>query len=96
MRPRTGEVNGTRARCASLDCKRTSENIRVLAFYLAPTVLDLVLGDSLASQLTFEVDVWCASTMATVLDVRTTIFLIHSTTVINLLSEVATKVTDDR
>ena len=96
MRPRTGDVvNGTRARCAPLDCKRTSQNKRVLACYLAPTVLDLVVGDGLASQLTFEVDMWCASPMAPELDVRITIFLIHPRTVINLLSEVAMKVTDD-
>ena len=88
-------VNGTRARCASLDCKTTSQNKRVLAFYLAPTVLDLVVGDTLSSQVTFEVDMWCASPMAPELDVRITIFVIHPRKVINLLSEVATKVTDD-
>ena len=49
----------------------------------------------MASQLTFEVDMWCASPMATELDVRITIFLIHPGMVINFLSEVATKVTGD-
>ena len=58
-------------------------------------MLDLVVGDRLASQLAFEVDMWCASPMTTELDVRITILLIHPRKVINVLSEVATKVTDD-